>query len=176
MEGYTKVVKRADFFFFCFFFCLFFKSFWWGAHSWHMEVPRLGVKSELQLPAYTTATEIQDLRCICDLHHSSQQCQILNPQPHGSCQFHFCCTTTGTPKRADLNCKFPLVFLYSLSFIIYLFIYLFRTIPMAYGGSQARGRIRAAGAGLHHSHSNARSEPHLQPTLHLAARLDPLIH
>ena len=30
---------------------------------------------------------------------------------------------------------------------------------MAYGGSQARGRIRAVAAGLHHSHSNARSEP-----------------
>ena len=26
-----------------------------GAHLWHMEVPRLGVKLELQLPAYTTA-------------------------------------------------------------------------------------------------------------------------
>ena len=46
---------------------------------WHMEVPRLGVKSELQLLAYTTATAIQDLSRVCDLHHSSRQCQILNP-------------------------------------------------------------------------------------------------
>ena len=30
-------------------------------HLWHMEVPRLGVKSELQLPAYTTATAMRDL-------------------------------------------------------------------------------------------------------------------
>ena len=30
------------------------------------------VESELQLLAYTTAT-IQDLSCICNLHHSSQQ-------------------------------------------------------------------------------------------------------
>ena len=44
-----------------------------------VEVPRLGVKSELQLPAYTTATAIQDLSLVCDLHHSSQQGQILNP-------------------------------------------------------------------------------------------------
>ena len=29
-----------------------------------MEVPRLGVKSELQLPAYTTATAMWDLSCI----------------------------------------------------------------------------------------------------------------
>ena len=44
-----------------------------------MEVPRLGVKSEWQLPAYATATATWDLRCVCDLHHSSQQRQILNP-------------------------------------------------------------------------------------------------
>ena len=27
-----------------------------GPHLWHMEIPRLGVESELQLPAYTTET------------------------------------------------------------------------------------------------------------------------
>ena len=32
----------------------------------------LGVESELQLPAYTTATP--DLSHICDLHRSLQQC------------------------------------------------------------------------------------------------------
>ena len=39
----------------------------------HMEVPRLGVQSELQLPAYTTATATWDLSHICDLHGSLQQ-------------------------------------------------------------------------------------------------------
>ena len=43
----------------------------------HMEVPRLGVKSELQLLA--PATAMQNLSLNCDLHHSSWQCQILNP-------------------------------------------------------------------------------------------------
>ena len=43
------------------------------------EVPRLRVKSELQLPAYTRATAMQDPSCFCDLHHSSQQSWILNP-------------------------------------------------------------------------------------------------
>ena len=43
-----------------------------------MEVPRLGVESELQLLAYITTTEMQDLSHICDLHHSSLQCHILN--------------------------------------------------------------------------------------------------
>ena len=36
--------------------------------------------------------------------------------------------------------------------------------PEAYGGSQARGPIGAVAAGLHQSHSNAGSEPHLRPT------------
>ena len=31
-----------------------------GPHLWHMEVPRLGVESELQLLAYTTATAMPD--------------------------------------------------------------------------------------------------------------------
>ena len=33
-----------------------------GLHLWHMEVPRLGVEWELQLPAYTTATATQGIR------------------------------------------------------------------------------------------------------------------
>ena len=45
----------------------------------YMEVPKLGVESELQLLAYTTVTAIQDLSHICHLHHSSWQGQILNP-------------------------------------------------------------------------------------------------
>ena len=54
-------------------------------------VPRLGVESELQLPAGTTATAMSDPSRVCDLHCSSQQHQILNPlqgqglnpSPHG---------------------------------------------------------------------------------------------
>ena len=46
----------------------------------HVKVPRLGVELELQLPAYTTATAMQDLSLVCDLHHSSPQHRILNPQ------------------------------------------------------------------------------------------------
>ena len=44
-----------------------------------MDVPRLGVESELQLLACTTATATQDLSRVWDLRHSSQQCWILNP-------------------------------------------------------------------------------------------------
>ena len=49
-----------------------------GPHPWHMDVPRLGVKWELQMPGYTIATAKQDLSHVCNLHHSLQQCRILN--------------------------------------------------------------------------------------------------
>ena len=43
-----------------------------------MEVPRLGVQSELQLPTYARATAMPYLSHIFDVHHSSQQRWILN--------------------------------------------------------------------------------------------------
>ena len=69
-----------------------------------MEVPKLGVELELELPTYATAT--QDPSHICDLHHSSQQHQTADPlskardQTHilmDTSPIHFCCTTMGTP-------------------------------------------------------------------------------
>ena len=44
-----------------------------------MEIPRLGVKLELQLSAYTTATATSDLSRICNLCCSLWQRQVLNP-------------------------------------------------------------------------------------------------
>ena len=46
-----------------------------GPYPWHIEVPRLGIKLELQLPANTTATVTRHL----SLHHRSWQHRILNP-------------------------------------------------------------------------------------------------
>ena len=43
----------------------------------------------------------------------------------------------------------------------------------AYESSQARVGIRAAAAGLRHSHSNSGAQPHLRPMLKLEAMLDP---
>ena len=40
---------------------------------------RLGVKSEMELLAYATATAMQDLSHVTELHHSLWQCRILNP-------------------------------------------------------------------------------------------------
>ena len=47
-----------------------------------MDVPGLGVESELQLRAYptATATATQDPNRICDLHRSLQQPQTHNPR------------------------------------------------------------------------------------------------
>ena len=50
---------------------------------------------------------------------------------------------------------------------------LFRAAPVAYGSFQAGVPIKAATAGLHHSHSSARSEPHLRSTPQLMATPDP---
>ena len=60
------------FFVFCFFGFL-------GPRPGHMEVLRIGVKLELQLLTYAIATATPDLSRICNLHHSSEQRQILNP-------------------------------------------------------------------------------------------------
>ena len=57
---------------------LFFLFFFLGLHPKHMEVPRLGAESELQLLAYTTATVMTEPNHMCDLRYSSGQCWILN--------------------------------------------------------------------------------------------------
>ena len=56
---------------------------------------------------------------------------------------------------------------------LFLFFCLFRSTPVACGGSQARGLIGAVAAGLRQSHSNARPEPCLRPTPQFTAMLDP---
>ena len=85
--------------------CTFF-FFFLGLYPRHMEVPRLGAKSELKLQAYITAIAMQDPSRIFNLHHSSGQCRIHNSLSQARDQtcnlmvpgwIHFCCTTTGTP-------------------------------------------------------------------------------
>ena len=58
---------------FCFVLFLLFRATPTGCRGSQARMP------ELQMPAYTTATAMQDLSCFCDLHLSSQQHQILNP-------------------------------------------------------------------------------------------------
>ena len=77
-----------------------------------MGVLRLGVESELQFPAYPTATATPDPSCICDQHHSSWQCWILNPLSEardGTCilmdasQVCYHRATMGIPPKYNLN-------------------------------------------------------------------------
>ena len=71
-----------------------------------------------------------------------------------------------------LSCYFWLLFCRSLSHSLF-FSLLFSATPASYGGSQARGQIRSAAAGLRHSHSNAGSELRLWLTPQLTPKLDP---
>ena len=72
---------------------------------------------------------------------------------------HNCSGFSGTA----LLCFFLFVFcLFAIS----------QAAPSAYGGSQARGQIGAVATGLRQSHSNAGSEPRLQPTPQLTATPD----
>ena len=77
-ERFGNVQANADFLLFEYFYFIFIFCFL-GPHPWHMEIPRLGVESQLQQLAYTTAIAIQDPSRVCDLYHSSGQGWILNP-------------------------------------------------------------------------------------------------
>ena len=175
---------------------LFAFCFWFlGPYSWRLEVPRLGVHSELQLLAYTTITS--DLSHVWDQHHSSWQRLILNPLSEARdrthnlmvpSQIHFHWAMMGTPpsglyskviysvkpslNQTISNCKPPTSLLLHC-FLDHFCFCLFRATPAAYGNSQAKGQIGATAAGLHHSHGSSGSEAHLQPTPQLMAMPDP---
>ena len=63
-----------------------------------------------------------------------------------------------------------------LYFNFFFFFLLFMAAPMAYRGSQAKGRIRAEAASLRHSHNHARSEQHLWPPPQLTVDSGSLTH
>ena len=89
----------------CVYICVYIYIFFFlGLPLQHMELPRLGVRWELQLPTYTRATAMQAPSHVCDLHHGSQQHRIPNPLSVArdgthilvdASWIHFCCTTTG---------------------------------------------------------------------------------
>ena len=96
-----------------------------GLHPRHMKVHRLGIKSELQQPACTTAEATPDLSHISDLHHSSRQGRILNPLGKARdrtrdlmvpSRIRFHCATAGTPYEPHIYSSFTFHFNYSFSF------------------------------------------------------------
>ena len=87
------------------------------------------------------------------------------------------------PTASAMDCVIKLLLFVNLivykmvsQYTISFFFFSSRASPTAHGSSPARGRISAVAAGLRHSHSNARSELHLQPTPQLVATLDPVTH
>ena len=93
-----------------------------------MEVLRLGVESELQLPAYVTATA-PDPHRICDLRHSSWQHQILNPLSEARdrtrnlkvpSQIHFRCAMTGMPQSSFYSSNTLIELFHAITIILYL--------------------------------------------------------
>ena len=73
----------------------------------------------------------------------------------------------GTPKA-----YFFILFFLSFLFFVFFFLAISWPAPAAYGGSQARGQVRAVATGLRQSHSNAGSELRLRPTPQLTATPD----
>ena len=99
-----SVAKTFNIFSFLFFF--FFSLFvFLGPHRRQMDVSRVGALLQLWPPAFATDTATPDPSCICSLHHSLQQCWILNPLSKARdwtsdlmvpSWIHFCCALTGT--------------------------------------------------------------------------------
>ena len=71
-----------------------------------MEVPRLGVESELlQPPAYTTATAMvagSELSCVCNHHRDSWQRWILNPLSEARDRTHIIMDTRWVTAKQEL--------------------------------------------------------------------------
>ena len=74
-----------------------------GLHLQQMEVPRLEVKSELQLLGYATATAKLDSSLICGLHHGLQQWWILNPLREARVQTCILMDTSGVRSPLSHN-------------------------------------------------------------------------
>ena len=89
----------------------------------------------------------------------------------------------------DFTNSFPTIYIYTYTCVcvcmcvcvyIYIYIYffffaflLFKAVPAAYGGFQARGQIVVTAVSWHHSHSNAGPKLRLGPTPQLMATSDP---
>ena len=74
------------------------------------------------------------------------------------------------PTFGIISHLFHMFILFIYLFIYYLFV-LSRAAPASYAVSQSRGLIGSVATSLCQSHSNTRSEPHLQPTPQLMAVL-----
>ena len=169
--------------------------FFFWPHPWHAQVPRPEIKPPpqqwqcqvLNLLSHQGTPAWQSIRVIictylllvCGFSVFGKLFFFTNSLEVISNYWHWC---PGNPFLKFSSWGMPLDLMpYSLiSPCIFClsgfadFFFFFRATPAAHGGSQARGRIRAAAAGLQLRHSNTRFEPCLQPTPELTATPDPL--
>ena len=93
------------------------------------EVPRLGVELELQLPAYIT--ESPDPSCVCNLHHSSWQCWILNPLSEARNRTCILMDTIGS-YPAEPQRELPWDFFNDFYFFYYSWFIMFCQFPLSF--------------------------------------------
>ena len=83
-----------------------------GPHPWHIELPKLGVKSTVAAGLNHSYGNSSSEPCICNLHHSWWQRQILTPLSKArdhtctltdASQICFHWATTGSPKEIILH-------------------------------------------------------------------------
>ena len=155
----------------------------------HLEVPRPGVKLELQQRPTPQPSQFwiqgESATYVTDGSNAGSLTHQVRPgiEPASSCrQFQVLNLLSHNRNFWPLGLKLIIIQIIITSFWVpgnttiiynYYFFCLFRVTPAAYGGSQARGWIGATAASLHHSHSNEGSEPCLWPTPPLTAMPDP---
>ena len=83
-----------------------------------------------------------------------------------------CSSENGLPDFQEEGLLLPPLILFFF-FFFFCLLDISWAAPTAYGGSQARGLIRAVATSLCQSHSNAGSQLHLRPTPQLTATPDP---
>ena len=143
-----------------------------------MEIPRLGAESELQLPAYTTATAVPDPGRICKIHRNSGQHWILNPLSKARDRTYILMNTSRVLNLLSHNRNSNFIIFYSsivtvqyyITFpILILFLWLHQWPVEVPGlGVESALQLRPLPQPWH-----ASSELHLRPMPQLSATLDP---
>ena len=93
-ENYRWWKKDSPGRWYCFIYLFIIYYFFIGLHLRHVEILRLGVTSELQPLVYATTTATWAPSRVCNLYHSSWQCQILNPASKARDQTHILMDTS----------------------------------------------------------------------------------
>ena len=95
------------------------------------------------IPSLSPISNWKEVTSVLPKTKPSSKAPISHLLPSVSVSGHYCLSYTGSHTI--------------LLFHMPIYFFLFSTAPVAYGSSQARGRIRAIATGLHHNYSNAGS-------------------